>query len=237
MIGLLSDSHGDLDAFDAAYRLLRSKGAERFFFLGGRYADLEAWVTWRKQRSRGSREYSDADFLADIASFLGSQERAAIPKEAAPKEAAPKDAFTDPSAGAEEEDAVQLRGRFVQTPERESLQYLDANVPRKLLEMVGDQLCCVVHHKNDLSRDDLMNATLFVHGASPEPKVVQIGPRFFATPGRLAGAAEQTCALVETGGKFPRFTAWRLDGKVVVNREPLGVERHTRLPGVKLTVK
>lgn len=227
MIGLLSDSHGDLDAFDAAYRLLRSKGAERFFFLGGRYTDLEAWVTWRKQRSRGSREYSDADFLADIASFLGSQEKGAAAQKAAPA-----------AAGAEEdEDPVQLRGRFVQTPERDSLQYLDANIPRKLLEMVGDQLCCVVHHKNDLSRDDLMNATLFVHGASPEPKVVQIGPRFFATPGRLVGAAEQTCALVETGGKFPRFTAWRLDGKVVVNREPLGVERHTRLPGVKLTVK
>lgn len=222
MIGLLSDSHGDLEAFDAAYRLLRSKGAERFFFLGGRYTDLEAWVTWRRQRSRGRKEYTDADFLADVASFLGSQEPEARPA---------------PAADAGEEDPTSLRGRFVQTPERECLQYLDPSIPRKLLEMVGDQLCCVVHHKNDLTRDDLTNATLFVHGTSPEPAVVQIGPRYFVTPGRLAGAAEQTCGLMETGGRFPRFTAWRLDGKVVVNRHALGVERTTRLPGVKLTVK
>ena len=40
MIGVFSDSHGDLGAFDAAYELLRAKGAKRFFFLGARYADL-----------------------------------------------------------------------------------------------------------------------------------------------------------------------------------------------------
>ncbi len=63
--------------------------------------------------------------------------------------------------------------------------------------MIGTQLCCVVHDKNDLTKDDLLNASLFIHGKEPEPKVVQIGPRFFVTPGKLTGAAEQTCGLLE----------------------------------------
>jgi hypothetical protein len=223
VIGLLSDSRGDLDAFEAAYALLRAKGAERFFFLGGRYSDLDAWVTRRRQAARGGSEYTDADFLADVTSWLSTQSQVSRPG-----------AF---DKGSEEEDPVQLKGRFILTPERDSLQYLDPSVPRKLMEMVGHTLCCVVHHKNDLTKEDLLNAGLFLHGASPEPKVVQIGPRYFVTPGMLTGAPEQTCGLLETGGRVPAFTALRLDGKVVLERQPLGQETRPRLPKVKLTVK
>ena len=65
MIGIFSDSCGDLGAFEAAYELLRSKGAKRFFFTGGRYADLDAWVAMRGEKARGGRAYSDKDFLAE----------------------------------------------------------------------------------------------------------------------------------------------------------------------------
>ena len=75
MIGLFSDSHGDLQAFDAAYELLRGKGAKRFIFAGGRYVDLDAWIQMRREKDRGGRSYTDGDFLSDVSSWLGAGEQ------------------------------------------------------------------------------------------------------------------------------------------------------------------
>lgn len=223
MIGLLSDSHGDLDALEAGYALLAGRGARRFFFLGARFTDVEAWLTRRRSEARGGQAYSDTDFLADVSAWLVSSTQQSRPG-----------AFEAEEGGALAEDPLELKGRFSLTPERGSLQYLDPTVPRKLMDMVGNQLCCVVHHKNDLTKDDLTNASVFIHGASREPAVVQIGPRFFVTPGALAGAAEQTCGLIEVENGVGRFTGLRLDGSVIVAPKALAPER--RLPGVKLTV-
>jgi hypothetical protein len=221
-IGVLSDSHGDLAAFDAAYELLRAKGARRFLFLGGRYTDLDEWILDRRERSRGGREYSGADFLDDVARWLAATEQ--------------KPRTRALSGGGEpastEDDPLLVRENFLRTPERDCLHYRDPSVSRKLLDMVGDTLCCIVYDKNDLTRDDLLNAAVFIHGKEPEPKMVQIGPRYFLTPGRLAGAAEQTCALLEREDRNLRFTAWRLDGKVVLEPQMLLLDRRT-----KLTVK
>ena len=74
MIGIMSDSNGDLEAIDAAYELLKGKGAKRFLFAGGRYADLDEWLAWRKKKLRGER-YSDLDFLSDVSGFLGGEEQ------------------------------------------------------------------------------------------------------------------------------------------------------------------
>ncbi|AKQ65810.1 hypothetical protein A176_002722 [Myxococcus hansupus] len=215
MIGVFSDSHGDLEAFDAAYELLRSKGARRFLFTGARYTDLDEWVLWRRQKSRGGREYSDADFLADVTSWLGSQD-------ALPRTPSRAEAPTDVSS---EDDRRLVMERFVRVPERESLQFRDPSINNKAMDLVGDTLCCVVHDKNDLTRDDLLNALVFVHGKEPEPKVVQIGPRFFLTPGRLTGAAEQTCALLEKVDRNLRFSAFRLDGHVVLEPQTVVLEK------------
>ncbi|MCP3137840.1 hypothetical protein [Pyxidicoccus xibeiensis] len=223
MIGVFSDSHGDLQAFDAAYELLRSRGARRFVFTGARYTDLDEWVLWRRQKSRGGREYSDADFLADVSSWLGTQD--ALPRTPA-REAVPADV-------ASENDRRLVMERFVRVPERESLQYRDPSINNKAMDLVGDTLCCVVHDKNDLTRDDLLNAAVFIHGKEPEPKVVQIGPRYFLTPGRLAGAAEQTCALLEKVGHDLRFSALRLDGHVVLEPQLIVLEKKSS----KLTLK
>ncbi|MDY7228133.1 hypothetical protein [Hyalangium rubrum] len=220
MIGVLSDSHGDLAAFDAAYELLRAKGARRFVFAGARYTDLDAWILDRREKSRGGREYSDLDFLADVTQWLSS-------KDSLPRPPAFGEAPADVSS---EEDRRLVLERFSRVPERDCLQYMDPNIPRKLLDMVGDALCCLVHDKNDLTREDLLNATIFIHGKEPEPKVVQIGPRYFVTPGRLAGAAEQTCGLLEKAeGNNLRFTAFRLDGQVVLEPKELQLGRGTKL--------
>jgi hypothetical protein len=50
------------------------------------------------------------------------------------------------------------------------------------------------------------------------------------TPGRLAGAAEQTCGLLEKAeGSNLRFTAFRLDGQVVLEPQVLVLGRGTKL--------
>ena len=223
VIGILSDSHGDLAAFDAAYELLRAKGAQRFIFLGGRYTDLDEWILDRRERSRGGREYSGADFIEDVARWLAVTEQKPRPRSLSLGEDELKQMDEDP---------LLVREHFLRTPERDSLQYRDPSIPRKMLDMVDDTLCCLVHDKNDLTRDDLLNALVFIHGKDSEPKMVQIGPRFFLTPGRLAGAAEQTCALLEREERNLRFSAFRLDGKVVLEPQTLVLDRRS-----KLTVK
>nr|WP_216620060.1 hypothetical protein [Myxococcus xanthus] len=195
--------------------MLRSKGARRFLFAGARYTDLDEWVLWRRQKSRGGREYSDADFLADVTTWLGSQD--ALPRTPSRAEA--------PADVASEDDRRLVMERFIRVPERESLQYRDPSINNKVMDLMGDTLCCVVHDKNDLTRDDLLNALLFVHGKEPEPKVVQIGPRYFLTPGRLVGAAEQTCALLEKVDRNLRFSAFRLDGHSIVEPQVIVLEK------------
>jgi hypothetical protein len=220
VIGILADSHGDLAAFDAAYELLRGKGAQRFIFLGGRYTDLDEWILDRRERSRGGREYSGSDFIEDVARWLAVTEQRPRPRSLSVPDDALKQLEGDP---------LLVREHFLRTPEKDSLQYRDPSIPRKVLDMVGDTLVCLVHDKNDLNRDDLLNAVIFIHGRESEPKLVQIGPRFFLTPGRLAGAAEQTCALLERVDNDLRFSAYRLDGKAVLEPQALVVDRKTKL--------
>ena len=212
MIGIFSDSHGDLGAFDAAYELLREKGAKRFFFVGGRYTDLDEWFLKKRESARGGREYDDQDFLADVTSWLAGSQPAARP---AAKEPA--------------EDLSRLKERFLRVPEKGSLQYLAPEIDKKAVDMVGDTLCCVVHDKNDLNREDLLNASLFIHGKESEPKVVQIGPRFFITAGKLTGAAEQTCGLLEPVERNLKFSAFTLQGRALIDGQVLQMDRRNKL--------
>jgi hypothetical protein len=174
LIGLLADSRGDLEAFGAAYELLLHRGVERFFFAGGRYADLDDWITLKR---RAASELAEAQAL------------------------------------------LRLEDKFIRAPERDSPKYADPKVGKMALDMLGELLCCIVHDKNDLSREDLINATLFFHGNSDEPKVVQIGPRFFVTSGSLSGVKERTCALVRRANQRLLFSAHTLDGRTIFEDE------------------
>ncbi len=127
------------------------------------------------------------------------------------------------------QELLRLEDKFVRVPERESPHYADPRIGRKALDMLGDVLCCVVHDKDDLGRDDLLNATLFFHGKGGEPKVVQIGPRFFVTPGQLSGAVQQTCALVERLEGNLRFSAFCLDGRPCGEEQLLPIQRRSKI--------
>jgi hypothetical protein len=219
VIGLLSDSHGDLGAFDRAYRLLRDRGARRFFFAGGRYADLDEWVKWRNRQVGGGNDYSDSDFLADVTSFLSGEAQVDRPP-----------AFgLDPPEG--DPEMAKIKERFVRTPELECPQYADPTVDVKAMDMLGDALCTLVYDKNDLTRDDMLNASVFIHGKERQPKVVQIGPRYFVTPGMLTGAPEQTCALIEVAGreKALKFSAFTLEGRTVIDQQTLALGARSKI--------
>jgi len=219
VIGLLSDSHGDLGAFDRAYRLLRERGAKRFFFAGGRYADLDEWVAWRNKQAGSETDYSDSDFLADVSGFLTGEAQVDRPP-----------AFgLLPTEG--DPEMAKVIEKFVRTPERDSPLYGDPAVEVRAMDMLGDALCTLVHDKNDLTRDDLINAVVFIHGKERQPKAVQIGPRFFITPGMITGAPEQTCALLELAEKEKvlRFSAFTLEGRTVIDQQPLALSAKTKL--------
>ncbi len=184
MIGILADSRGDLEAFGAAYELLSRRGAERFFFAGGWYSDLDNWIA---QRRHTASLVSEAQAL------------------------------------------LRLEDKFVRTPDRDSPNYEDPKTGKKALDMLGEVLCCIVHDKNDLDREDLLNATVFFHGKGSEPKVVQIGPRFFVTPGQLSGAVQATCGLVERVDRDLVFSAFTLDGNRVGEPQPLAIAKRSKL--------
>ncbi len=209
-IGVFSDSDGDLTAFDAALRFLASKGARRFLFAGGRFSDLDDWVKWKRAEVKAKSDYSGEDFLEDVRNYLVGLSQVDRPA-----------AFgTAHEQVREIEELTQLKDKILRAPEKGSLAYADTAVPRKVLEMLGDSLCCLVHDKNDLDKEDMLNALVLVHGKDPEPRVVKVGPRTFITPGRLTGK-QPTVGLLEMVERQVVFSAFTLDGKAVIDRMPI----------------
>ncbi|MEW6432194.1 MAG: hypothetical protein AB1730_11870 [Myxococcota bacterium] len=210
-IGVLSDSEGDLELFDAALKFLAGKGARRFLFAGGRYSDLDDWVKWKREEVRASSDYSDADFLEDVERFLIGLEQVDRPA-----------AFgTAYEAVRAIEELTRLKDKILRTPERGSLAYQDSAVPNKVMDLLGDTLCCLVHDKDDLNKEDMVNAVVLVHGKEPEPKVVQIGPRTFVSPGRLKGGKQPIVGLINVVDRQLTFSAFTLDGKTLIDRQVL----------------
>jgi len=158
-IGLASDSFGNLELLDSVLdRFARAK-VDRVFFLGGRCADLEAVLG---RRGAGPRESAvprtDAEFLAAVEGALARHANAA----------------RDP-----------LAGKVVRVASRACPEYGSGAIPKRQMDLVEGRICCLVHDKAELSRDDISNASVFFHGNSGHAALVQIGPRYFVTPGHL----------------------------------------------------
>lgn len=216
-LGMLADSLGNVDVLETAVDLLLARGVERVAFLGGYWGDLDALFQRRREKQRGRKEYTDNDFLGDIAQFMAKHEveqRGAAAAAAASRD--PIDKFVS---------------RFVRVPDKDSLQYRDPQIPVKLPELFFGLIASLVHDKADLSKEDIANATILVHGRGKEAGVVQIGPRAFVTPGRLAGAAASTCAYLEGSPQGVVFVALEVGGREI-RRTPLAVGAKT-----KITVK
>jgi hypothetical protein len=170
-------------------------------------------VRRREQRATAAG-YTESDFLADVSNFLAAQEQ--LPRPAA---------FANPE---ELEQLGKLKERFTRVPDKDSPAYLAAEISKKWVDMVAGALCCLVHDKNDLTRDDMLNAVVFVHGREEAPGVVQIGPRYFVCPGRLAGPSG-TVGLLEEEDRSLRFSAFRLDGEVALAPQSLVLDKRNKL--------
>jgi predicted phosphodiesterase len=174
-IGLASDTHGNVDALEGALALFERARVERVFFLGGRVADVDAALARRRGGSRDAAvPDTDEAFLSAFRSALARQAAAAA----------------DP-----------LEGRIVRVASKACPEYESGKVPRKQMDLLDGRICCLVHDKAELSRDDIANASVLFHGNSAAAGLVQIGPRCFVTPGHLRASAPQgrpaTFALLE----------------------------------------
>lgn len=188
-IGLASDSFGNLDALGVAFDVFADRGAERVFFLGGWFADVDAALARRRFGRPGARvPRSDDEFLTAVEGALSRA--AAVPEHP-------------------------LAGKIIRVASR-ACPEAAAGAPTKAVDLVDGRICCLVHDKADLTRDDIGNATLLFHGNSGRAALVQIGPRVFVTPGHLRSPDEEgrpaSFAMVELGAAEVELTVYGGDG-------------------------
>ncbi|HET6410426.1 MAG TPA: hypothetical protein VFG53_00045 [Anaeromyxobacter sp.] len=188
-IGLASDSFGNLDALSVAFDLFARALADRVFFLGGWWADVDAVLARQRYGSSGGPGTGgDSGFLSAV---KGALARAAATSE-------------HPVAGR----ITRVASRTC--PERGS------GAQTKVVDLLEGRICCLVHDKAELSRDDIGNATLLFHGNSGRAALVQIGPRVFVTPGHLRTRDEEdrpaSFALADVGPGEIVLTVFSAEG-------------------------
>ncbi len=208
-IGLASDSHGNLGLLERALELFARTQVDRVFFLGGRLADLDAVLARRRGGSRDAAvPASDGEFLSAVQGALSRQAGAAA----------------DP-----------LAGRIVRVASRACPEYAAAGPARKQVDLVEGRICCLVHDKGELTRDDIANATVLFHGNSGHAALVQIGPRYFVTPGHLRAPPPEgrppSFAVAEIGPRDLVLTVYSEKG------EEQRQDRATFAAGSKMAVR
>lgn len=208
-IGLASDSHGNLGLLERALELFARTKVDRVFFLGGRLADLDAVLARRRGGSRDAAvPGSDGEFLSAVQGALSRQAGAAA----------------DP-----------LAGRIVRVASRACPEYAAGGPARKQVDLVEGRICCLVHDKGELTRDDIANATVLFHGNSGHAALVQIGPRYFVTPGHLRAPPPEgrppSFAVAEIGPRDLVLTVYSEKG------EEQRQDRATFAAGSKMAVR
>jgi predicted phosphodiesterase len=178
-IGLASDSFGNVDALGRALELFARAAVDRVYFLGGRLADVDAALERRRGAKDAPVPRSDSEFLAAF------------------EEALARHAAGDPIAD-----------RIVRVASRGCPEAATGAVATKQVDLVEGRICCLVHDKSELTREDIANATVLFHGNSAHAALVQIGPRCFVTPGHLRRAAP--------GGHPPTFAIAEVTAREVV---------------------
>jgi predicted phosphodiesterase len=97
---------------------------------------------------------------------------------------------------------------IVRVASRSCPEYESGTVPRKQVDLADGLICCLVHDKAELSREDIANASVLFHGNTAEAALVQIGPRCFITPGHMRAAAP--------GGRPPSFAIADVTARQIV---------------------
>lgn len=205
-IGLASDSQGSLDALERALDAFVRLRVDRVFFLGGRLADLDAVLARRRGAPDAPVPRTDSEFLAAF------------------EEALARHAATEPFAG-----------RIVRVASRACPEYADGAAGcRKQMDLVEGRICCLVHDKAELTREDIGNATVLFHGNADRAALVQIGPRYFVTPGWLGarpGGADATFCVLEMTPADLALEVYSADGAA------LRTERASFAAGARMSVR
>jgi predicted phosphodiesterase len=194
-IGLASDSHGNVDDLVRALERFVAAKVDKIFFLGGRFADVDLAIKRMKLAPPEPAQPLDgADpFLAAFRGALAAQ------------------------AGGANDEREKLRKRIVRVASRACPEYEAGTAPRKLMELAEGHVLCLVHDKSELTRDDITNAAILLHGNSAQAAVVQIGPRVFVTPGHLRKPAPEgrpaTWAAIELEPRSLSLVVYGLDGR------------------------
>lgn len=207
-IGLASDSFGNLEALGRALDLFARAAVDRVYFLGGRLADLDAALGRRRAPPEAPVPRSDSEFLAAF------------------EEALARHANPDP-----------LADRIVRVASRACPEAASGAVPMKQVDLVEGRICCLVHDKSALDREDITNATVLFHGNADRAALVQIGPRYFVTPGRLRAAAPggdgaPTFGVLEMTERELVLTVYAADRTAELRRD-----RASFVAGAKMSVR
>jgi len=215
-IGLASDSYGNVDTLEAAIDALFAAGADRVFFLGARYADVQAVLDRKRAGVQGRRPARPAAAGEETLGFLRAVEGVL------------RSQVEDGPA----EKVDRMARRIVRVASKACPEYQHDRAPRKVFEMVDGLICCLVHDKADLTRDDIANATVLFHGNSGHPAIVGIGPRLFVTPGHLRAmdpdGRPPTYALLEVEGGAMELVVYSAFGQEL-KRERATVGARTKV--------
>jgi len=210
-IGLVADSHGNVDYLVlAAERLVGQHAVDRIFHLGGGSRDVEEVIAFKKKMLRGTEEYGDDAFLADVADFLAaSNEQKAQPDEIS-----------------------EFRKRWTVIHDDDD----GAATPgEKLVDMVGSNIALAIHDPTKVDADDLQNSVLIFHGKLGRHGVVEKKKRFFICPGHLRDKEHEgqpaSFAVLEVIPKMARVCAYSMQGELL-QEYPLNLEKKG-----KMTVK
>ncbi len=191
-IGLASDCYGNVDDLARAFERFAAEGIDRIFFLGGRFADVDAAIGHMQERRAAPVHEAEEGFLDVFRVVLAAH------------------------AVGPDDETERLRKRIVRVASRACPEYDAGTAPKKLMELLEGHVAWLVHDKSELTRDDIINAPLLFHGNSAQAAVVQIGPRIFITPGHLRSPAPEgrpaTFGIVELDPRSVTLIVLGADG-------------------------
>ncbi len=208
-IGLVADSHGNLDYLVlAAERLMTQLHVDRVFHLGGGSHDVEEVIAFKKKMVRGTEEYGDDAFLADVADFLT--------------------ATGGPPA--EGDEIAEFRKKWTVVND----DGVDG-APEKIVDLIGSHITLALHDPLTVTADDLQNAVLILHGKMGRFGVMEKKKRWFLCPGHLRDKEFEgrpaTFAVLEVVPKQARMLVYGIAGELV-QEFPINLEKKG-----KMTVK
>lgn len=209
-IGLLADSHGNVDYLVlAAERLIGAHGVDRIFHLGGGSGDVEEVISFKKKMLRGTEEYGDDAFLSDVADFLAASEG---------------------GAGGDGDEISEYRKRWTVVNDDAA-----EGGPEKLVDLVGSHITLALYDPLQVTADDLQNAVLILHGKMGRYGVLEKKRRFFICPGHLRDKEHEgrpaSFAVLEVIPKQARVSFYGVGGELL-EEIPLNLEKKG-----KMTVK